>query len=286
MASPLYDEAQERRRNQNRVAQRRFRQRHCRNQFVSLDFNTPEITSTTILKPNSLTAQYPAQNATAMGQASGIGTRNEGSFNLLLNETLAACPDLDGFPFCTESLDPAKTVSKERRPGGWIGPLHLAALNDETAIPTSFNIIRMLISHGADPNELDERGLSPLSHAVMAGHLETARLLLSHGAKIEPEMDGRSPLHLAALHRREALLHLLLEHCPLRSPALINECHDRSGMNPLHVAIQEGFEEGVRLLLLHGADPCSKIKSIDGPTASQEACEGVMINNGYEQYPL
>lgn len=55
-----------------------------------------------------------------------------------------------------------------------------------------------LIRRGADPDQPDDRGQSPLHRAVSLGHLETVRRLLSRGAQVNrPDGAGRTPLDLA-----------------------------------------------------------------------------------------
>ncbi|KAI0972010.1 ankyrin repeat-containing domain protein [Xylaria arbuscula] len=138
--------------------------------------------------------------------------------------------------------------------GGWLSPLHIAARKG------SSRIIRMLLQHNSDCNELDSEGLTPLVHAVMGGHEAATRLLLECGARIEnarrdSERPFPSAIHWAVLKRREGVLRVLLDHSS--DPKLI-DAYDDLGRAPLHIAIDDEFDAGVGLLLQFGADPSRK----------------------------
>ncbi|KAI5917046.1 ankyrin [Camillea tinctor] len=154
-----------------------------------------------------------------------------------------------------ETLSSPTSKSSTKRSGGWSSPLHLAAKKG------SNRIIRMLLQHNTDCNELDSEGLTPLIHAVIGGHEEATLSLLEFGARVENVRNGegprRSAIHWAVIHRREGMLRLLLDHCS--DPKLINSC-DHLGRAPLHIAIEIGFDSGVGLLLEFGADPSQKVQ--------------------------
>jgi len=85
-------------------------------------------------------------------------------------------------------------------------------------------------------------------HAVAKGHREIVRLLLQYNGPVNVrDGQGRTPLHLAALHDREAVAVLLLQH-----GADINT-RDWSGKTALHHAVDRGLAAIVELLLAHGA---------------------------------
>ncbi|KAF2963150.1 hypothetical protein GQX73_g10430 [Xylaria multiplex] len=136
---------------------------------------------------------------------------------------------------------------------GWQSPLHLAAQKGDD------RIVRVLLQYQSDCNERDSDGLTPLFHAIISGHEDVASLLLEHGARIgEKDWQGRTALALAVIYRREALLETLLQKCA-GDQALIDG-YNATGQAPLHVAIDIGFEAGVRLLLEHGANLTSTRK--------------------------
>lgn len=135
---------------------------------------------------------------------------------------------------------------------GWLTPLHVAAQKGRE------NIVRILLQHNADCNAKDSDGLTPLVQAAISGHEDVVALLLDHGARIsEVDDQCRTVLHWAVARQREGVLKVLLEHCG-RDHAVIDR-YDSTGRAPVHIAIETGFEEGLRLLLQFGADVHSKV---------------------------
>ncbi len=116
-----------------------------------------------------------------------------------------------------------------------------------------------VLHHDMDSNERDSDGLTPLIHAVISGHEEVVRLLLSYGARLgERDWHCRSVLHWAVIARRETMLVLLLNHAS-NNPLLI-DAYDDTGCTPLHEAIKSSFEQGVTVLLRFGANLHSRAK--------------------------
>ena len=136
-----------------------------------------------------------------------------------------------------------------------LAPLHAAA--DQGHL----NVVRFLLDHGADlelPRERpDEKsaatrhfagagGATALWLACRSGHVSTAALLVSRGAKLEAADDwGWSPLHAAGFGGHEETVRLLLEQGVQVDPI------DRGCSTPLLLACVQGYSEVVRLL--HGA---------------------------------
>ena len=70
--------------------------------------------------------------------------------------------------------------------------------------------VRLLLEAGADPNEIVGSGLTPLIGAAQAGNVDTIKLLLAHGARIDGE--GRAhhtPLYYALRRKRPEVIALL-----------------------------------------------------------------------------
>jgi len=61
------------------------------------------------------------------------------------------------------------------------------------------NHLRLALEHGGDPNLADDRGETPIFHAIMKGREEHLRLLIKSGADLEHKDNyGRTPLLCAA----------------------------------------------------------------------------------------
>ena len=89
--------------------------------------------------------------------------------------------------------------------------------------------VRGALARGADVNEGNWAGYTPLHWAASKGHVETVRLLISHGANInaKTKMTGDTPLHLAAKEGQVEVIRLLIA-----NNADIN-MRNHNGDNPL-----------------------------------------------------
>lgn len=128
--------------------------------------------------------------------------------------------------------------------------LYNAAQNGE------LDLVKLLISEGANVNEANEFGDTPLGTACYFGHSEIARLLIVNKADIHAADDGGiTVLHNACSNGDIEIIRLLLA-----KGAEINAVSNVNGTTPLHCACLGSppyFErniEAVRLLIEEGAD--------------------------------
>jgi FOG: Ankyrin repeat len=90
---------------------------------------------------------------------------------------------------------------------------------------------RLLLAAGADPNQLDHGGASPLHQAARLGNPEVTKALLQGGAEVNARFGaGGLPLHFAAWSGNPEVVRLLLEH-----GSEIDE-PDGYGLTPLRIA--------------------------------------------------
>jgi len=94
----------------------------------------------------------------------------------------------------------------------------------------------------------DRRGKTALHHAAEAGSRTCVSLLLEAGADslAQDTMGGRTPLHLAAWHRRERAVAKLLALGDQRQYHVLDGMLGRA---PLHLAAWQGDLRIVQLLL-------------------------------------
>ncbi len=110
-------------------------------------------------------------------------------------------------------------------------PLHYAAAIG--LLP----VAKLLLEKGADVNAVDNRKVTPLFFATQEGHAEIVKLLIAHKADVNLQhMHGASPLHVTALDGRVAIARDLIN--AGANPKLTNN----SDETPLMVAAAVGDE--------------------------------------------
>lgn len=108
----------------------------------------------------------------------------------------------------------------------------------------SAEITALLLKRGANPDEADNAGWTPLHYATYFGSgVELIDLLLKAGAKIDAQNDrGITPLYFATATAHEIQVAYLIAHKADRNIASNN------GITPLRLAQTKGFET-IALLL-------------------------------------
>ncbi|XP_064389815.1 uncharacterized protein LOC135337765 isoform X3 [Halichondria panicea] len=124
-------------------------------------------------------------------------------------------------------------------------PLYVACENSHT------EIAQLLIDKGADVNrrnKLQERN-TPLYVACEKGHTKTAQILIDRGACVKWwNMEWNTPLHVTCENGHTETAQLLID-----SGAVVNN-KNKEGNTPLHVACENRHTETAQLLIDKGAD--------------------------------
>jgi ankyrin len=117
--------------------------------------------------------------------------------------------------------------------------------------------LKVLIEAGADVNEPDGNGATPLLWAVYTNNVMIVMELIDAGADVnlecqkphetDPELDGATPLHMAVQYGYEGCVVALI-----RGGADIHR-RTNMGMTSLKYAIDKNFEKIVNLLRHLGA---------------------------------
>lgn len=152
------------------------------------------------------------------------------------------------------------------------------------AVESGFaEIVALLLASKADVHSWVSGPGAVLLTAIDRKDTETVDRLLQHGADVNVEVDGRTPLQTAAKQGNITLVQLLLTHnCEVNSKP-----HGDSGLTPLQAAAWGGHLEVVTLLLANGAQINAEPAPTAGMTALQAAAEQghlgvvkILISNG------
>jgi ankyrin repeat protein len=147
------------------------------------------------------------------------------------------------------------------RDGAGSTPLMMAVLAGNPEITT------YLLSRGAEVNARSgQNGSTALSYAVMAGRADLIKILLAAGARADFRYgEQQTVLHMAAAGRCTECVRLLLDaHCDM-------EGGDARGYSALDEAVLHGRADITSQLLSRGAN-VHRIHAFDGRDALHQAC--------------
>ena len=121
--------------------------------------------------------------------------------------------------------------------------------------PTT-EIAKFLIDTGADVNEKDEIGWTPLMYAAANGHTETAKLLIDKGANVNAMGNGmETALYAAEFRGHTDIANLLIKH---GADKKYYEKRDKYGWTTLMYAAESGHTEIAKFFIDTGADVNAK----------------------------
>ena len=142
--------------------------------------------------------------------------------------------------------------------------LHLVSRGKYDSQDHGVGIARLLLKHGVDVHLKNTKQDTALLWAASKGRLEITQLLLDHGANPNEEnVHGATPLHLVSSGEYNSQEHgvgiarLLLEH------GANPNARQKSKYTPLHTAAFNGRLEIAQILLDHGADPKAETEGRD-----------------------
>ena len=119
------------------------------------------------------------------------------------------------------------------------------------------DVVEYFLEQGADINHKQERGFAPLSIAALRSNTSLVSFLLSKGADINTTAEAaeKNPIHYAAERGNKAIVEQLIS-----KGADINE-PDKNGVTPLHYAVDRTNLDAVKMLVEMGANVHAKSDS-------------------------
>ncbi|XP_063929653.1 ankyrin repeat domain-containing protein 50 isoform X3 [Zophobas morio] len=163
----------------------------------------------------------------------------------------------------------------DQRPHDGKTALRLAALEGH------YEVVQLLIAHGADIDSKDADGRSTLYVLALDNRLAMSKYFIQQGADVETrDLEGRTPLHVSAWQGHTEMVSLLLTY----GKCQVDAC-DLENRTALHSASWQGHSDIVKLLLEHGALPdhtCNQGATALGIAAQEghELCVVALLEHG------
>ena len=134
-------------------------------------------------------------------------------------------------------------------------------------------IAKLLLEHDAPTDVLSDQDFSPLHLAVQRGAVELVTALLDAHAdtNLRSRFERRSSLILAILEGWENLVHILL------SKGADPSCTDLYGSTPMHYAAEKGNKSMIAILMKYGGSPSTGNKDGWTPLHLAASCGHVSV---------
>ncbi|KAL6817541.1 ankyrin repeat-containing domain protein [Trichoderma camerunense] len=235
---------QERKRLQNRIAQRVYRQNQ-KQRILALEAAASRSLNTSFLSHSTLPTEIPDERSILSAPISDSIIDASNACLTGLEADISGMEHGDWEADCDWNGTNDATAKVER-----VTSTRQGATALHIAVKTGNNeMVRFLIGRGADLSKQDSRGNMAIHVAARLGHVGLLKLLIDHSAKTdEINFLGQTPLYLAVQSESKDAVQLLLG-----AMADIN-IKDSMGNSILHIAVETGSVPIVDLLLSSGAD--------------------------------
>ena len=128
----------------------------------------------------------------------------------------------------------------------------------------SSELVKALLSKGADIEAKDLKKKTALHKAARFGHEQVTRLLIEHRVEVDAKnYADRTPLHIASFYGNERIVEILLQN---HANPNARNCDQET---PLHRAAMWGKSKVIEVLLNYGAD--KELKDYDNRTPLEVA---------------
>ncbi|KAJ1026771.1 hypothetical protein NDA16_002068 [Ustilago loliicola] len=150
----------------------------------------------------------------------------------------------------------------------------------ESSMAGKLYLVQSCVENGVDVAQQDIYGRTALSYAAMAGHTDVCQYLLSLPSisAATYDLDGFSPLILAVMNGRTDAVRILLDHGASVEP------RDATDLIPLCLASSGGHADIVRLLLQKGAKITSNAEGLYPQALAARAghadCVRLLVESG------
>ena len=189
-----------------------------------------------------------------------------------VKDSIYTAARLGNIEFVKKHLAAGKDVNSKTKSWNHT-PLHWAVYGGK------LDVVKLLISNGANINEKDRNGRTPLFSSVSSDFKEVSKLLISEGANVNAKSDFGTPLDMAIRRKQTQTTELLRKNGAmvideikviktfkqhLKDGGDVN-AKDDGEVTLLHKAALAGYDKLSKLLIDAGADINVKTKSGNTP---------------------
>ena len=153
-------------------------------------------------------------------------------------------------------VEPVVEVAKPKPPTAKAPDISIG----DAALFGNIEAIKQHIAAGADVNEKDEKGATPLHGAAFTGRMEVVELLIANGANVNAkDKDGGTPLLHATLSGHREIVELLISKGADVNAKVAPSDRLFKGKTPLDLASKAEISD---LLRKHGGKTGEELKAI------------------------
>ncbi|KAK4222473.1 ankyrin repeat-containing domain protein [Podospora fimiseda] len=242
----------ERRRLQNRLAQRNHRRRKAAGNSKQTRHDSSTPCTQTNIQNDGLCSQCRLNMVDGTTMTSPTMVVTEASNTPDISAVISPSDSTLSLEYYLPDLIDITSDHEQVHTQQEMDELDMLFLNTQSVHDCDLAVTKSSTSHSTSKvtRQGSTTSVLPLHLAAEKGYSSVIGILLSNGAHVDARDDtGRTALHYAAKNGHTEALKLLLSWGG--DPLVM----DFGGLTALHQAAGEGHEEAVRILIDHGADP-------------------------------
>jgi hypothetical protein len=109
----------------------------------------------------------------------------------------------------------------------------------QAVVNNDLEMVKVMVEHGVNPNQVDSAGITPLHWAAFNQNLEMVTLLVSRGADVNRCDDaGKASLYWAGINKNQEMVTFLVNHGAIMDRVAAQCCLDQLSPSALAVVLE------------------------------------------------